>query len=87
MTLSVHIDCELLQEIDRAAKKSGKSRSALVQQALREWIGEQRTRWPAKVIAFKGIREAPRFESKRKELKPPPEPIRDYSRPEACSRY
>ena len=75
MTFTVQIENELVRQIDIAAKETGETRSALIQQALREWLGHKRAAWPAKVMAFKGIRGAPRFENERSELKLPPEPF------------
>jgi len=71
MTVNIEVDDELLRQIDLAAAEGGTTRSALIQQALREWLCEKRAGWPAEVMVFQGLSEAPRFESKREELKLP----------------
>lgn len=76
MIFSVHLEEELFLKINSAAKAMGKTRNALIRQALGEWVADHKpAAWPAKVAAFKGIKRAPRFESGRAELKPPREPF------------
>jgi len=76
MSFSIHLEDEIFQQVDRAAKESGKTRNALIRQALREWLASRKpAAWPAKVAAFKGIKGAPRFESRRSELRAPREPF------------
>jgi predicted transcriptional regulator len=76
VNFSIHLEDEIFRRVETAAKQSGKTRNALIRQALREWLGgHQPAAWPAKVMAFKGLRAATRFESTRPELKEPREPF------------
>jgi hypothetical protein len=76
MTFSIYLDDKLTKRLNRAASESGKARNALIRQALEEWLARSRAeRWPEAVLAFKGVRGAPRFEKSRKGLKPPRAPF------------
>jgi ribbon-helix-helix CopG family protein len=76
MTFSVHVDDKLFRQIDLAAKEGGKTRNALIRQALQEWLSQHKpAAWPAKVLSFTGVKGAPRFERARSELKEPREPF------------
>jgi len=80
MNFSVHLSNELVERLDRAATENGKTRNALVREAVGEWLDRRRPRmWPASVMSFRGIRGIIRFEESRKELKPPKPALRALS--------
>jgi hypothetical protein len=73
---SIYIDDELVDEFSRIAAETGKTRNALTREALQEWlVRRRRSRWPAPVLAFRGIKGIARFEDSRKALKPPSDPF------------
>ncbi len=76
MTFSIYLDDKLTKRLNRVAAESGKARNALIREALEEWLARSRAKkWPEAVLAFKGVRCAPRFEEARKTLKPPRDPF------------
>jgi len=76
MTFSVYLDKNLASKLNRAAKRSGQTRNAVIRRALAEWLGSHRVgEWPEAIAGFRGIRNAARFEAYRKNLKPPREPF------------
>ena len=76
MTFSVYLEEKLAARLDRTARQSGKSRNAIVREALGEWLNKGRSdEWPRAVREFRGVRSAPRFEENRKELRPPRDPF------------
>ena len=81
MTFSIYLDDKLAERLNRVAIESGKARNALIREALEEWLARSRAKkWPEVVLAFKGVRGAPRFEEARKTLKPPRDPFSKISR-------
>ncbi len=80
MTFSIYIDDELVEQINRIAGETGKPRNALVREALQEWlVRRKRSRWPASVMAFRGIKGIPRFEEGRRTLREPRDPFDELS--------
>jgi predicted transcriptional regulator len=76
MTFSIYLDDKLAARLKRTAEQSRKSRNAIIREALAEWLSRsQPNQWPKAVREFRGVRNAPRFEAYRKELRPPREPF------------
>ena len=76
MNFSVHLSDELVERLNQTARESGKTRNALIREAVAEWLGRRRAaRWPEEVTDFRGIRGIKRFEENRKNLKPPRSPF------------
>ena len=76
MTFSIYLDTKLAARLTRTAKESGKSRNAVIREALAEWLSRKQTdQWPKAIREFRGIRNAPRFEANRKELRAPRDPF------------
>ncbi|MGO9450211.1 MAG: CopG family ribbon-helix-helix protein [Candidatus Binataceae bacterium] len=76
MNFSVHLNDELVERLNQTAKESGKTRNALIREAVGEWLNRRRPdKWPAEVMNFRGMRGIKRFEDERKSLKPPREPF------------
>jgi predicted transcriptional regulator len=72
MNFNIYLDDETGQRLNRAAKREGESRNALVRQAVSEWLNRHgKSQWPDDVLAFKGMTDMPRFEGSRGRLKPP----------------
>lgn len=72
MNFNIYLDDETGQLLNKVAKKSGKSRNALIRQAVREWLKRQgKPQWPEEVLAFKGMADMPLFETSRDRLRPP----------------
>ena len=75
MNFSIHMDEKTLRQIELLAKNTGKSRNALVNIAVREFVlGQSRREWPATVARWLAdkrplkIRNFAGFEAHRREL-------------------
>lgn len=70
MNVSVHLQDSLGREVERAVKKTKKTRNALINEALRYYLEEKgRSRWPRAVIRLAGAaRDLEPFEKSRQEL-------------------
>ena len=76
MNFSVHLSDDLVERLNQTARESGKTRNALIREAVGEWLGRRRAaKWPAEVTNFRGIRRIKRFEENRKNLTPPRSPF------------
>jgi Arc/MetJ-type ribon-helix-helix transcriptional regulator len=76
MNFSVHLSDDLVQRLNQTARESGKTRNALIREAVAEWLGRRQPgKWPAEVMNFHRVRRLKRFEDNRKELKPPRSPF------------
>lgn len=72
MNFSIHLTNELAEEITEIAKKSGKTRNALITQAIRDFINVNiHKHWPQEVYKLAGsVKKLKPFEAHRKELQP-----------------
>jgi predicted transcriptional regulator len=76
MNFSVHLSDELVRRLNQTARKSGRTRNALIREALADWLARRwPSEWPAEVASFRGVGEFSRFEENRKELKTPRSPF------------
>ncbi|HYA34768.1 MAG TPA: ribbon-helix-helix domain-containing protein [Candidatus Binataceae bacterium] len=76
MNFSVHLDQDTVERLNQTAKESGKTRNALIREAVAQWLAlRQSSEWPPEVAKFKGVGRFRRFEAHRKELKPPRSPF------------
>ncbi|MFZ0887527.1 MAG: ribbon-helix-helix protein, CopG family [Candidatus Binataceae bacterium] len=76
MNFSVHLNDEMVERLNQTARESGKTRNALIREAVAEWFSRRRpAKWPAEVMNFRGIRRITRFEENRKKLRPPRSPF------------
>jgi predicted transcriptional regulator len=76
MNFSVHLNDELIERLNQTARESGKTRNALIREAVAEWLNRHRaTSWPVEVMKFQGIGRIKRFEEHRENLRPPREPF------------
>lgn len=72
MNFNIYLDDETGQQLNKAAKKAGESRNALVRQAVSEWLKRHgKPQWPEEVLAFKGMADMSLFEASRDRLRPP----------------
>ena len=72
MNFNIYLDDETGQQLNKAAKKAGESRNALVRQAVSEWLKRHdKPQWPEDVLAFNGMADMPPFEASRDRLRPP----------------
>ncbi len=70
MNFNIYLDDKIGQQLNHAAKQQGKSRNALVRQAVSDWLKRHgKSRWPDEVLAFKGLAAMPEFETSRRRLK------------------
>jgi Arc/MetJ-type ribon-helix-helix transcriptional regulator len=76
MNFSVHLNDEMVRRLNRTAKESGRTRNALIREAVADWLAKQRpAQWPAEVASFRGVGKFKRFEDAREELEPPRAPF------------
>jgi hypothetical protein len=69
MHFHVYLDQELGEEVRIICQKTHKKRNAVVREALRLYIHQQKKKtWPDSILAFRGIKDFPAFESYRKDL-------------------
>ena len=74
MNINIYIEDSLGNYPNQYAKQTGKSRNALIREAVKEWIVHHGMKqWPVSVLKFSGVKEIPAFESYRDELLPPKE--------------
>ena len=72
MNFNIYLDDQTGAKLNHAAEQAGKSRNALVRQAVSEWLKRHgKPDWPDEVLAFEGMAGMPRFETGRGRLKPP----------------
>lgn len=71
MNVNIYIEESLNSRLNLLIKESGKTRNAIVRDALKDWVERhEHHQWPSAILKFKGIKNAPRFEDSRAELLP-----------------
>ncbi len=74
MNVNIYLEDSLGKCLNQQAKKIGKSRNAIVREAIKEWMEHHGTkRWPNSILTFTGIEGVVPFESYRTDLLPPEE--------------
>jgi len=74
MNINIYLEDFLAEEITAYSKNSGKTRNAVIREALKTWLKIQKKKqWPKAVLQYKGCPDWPPFESYRDELNPPKE--------------
>ncbi len=74
MNINVYLEDSLAQSLNRQTKKLGKSRNAIIREAINAWIAHHEHKlWPNSILNFKGIQSMLPFESSRNELTQPKE--------------
>ena len=70
MNINIYIENDLGQQLQEMSATLGRTRNALIREAISEWLeGHKTHEWPSCIQNFKGMEDAPRFESYRSELK------------------
>ena len=76
MNFSLHLSDDLVHRLNTMAQVTGKSRNALIREAIEEWLARRKCcEWPEEVLSFQGIPKMVPFEHTRAELLPPKEPF------------
>lgn len=74
MHFNIYVDDNVGIKLNKLAKTSGKTRNALIREAIEEWINNQvNPQWPDQILSFNGIENFPSFESYRKDVNEPKE--------------
>jgi len=74
MNINIYVEDDVGKEITKSAASMGKTRNAVIREALKEWLLRHRVRkWPASVKKFTGLADFPAFELYRDELEQPDE--------------
>ena len=74
MNINIYIEDSLGNYLNQYARQIGKSRNALIREAVKEWVAHHGIKqWPDSVLKFSGIGKIPAFELYRDELLPPKE--------------
>ena len=72
MNINVYLDDELGSLLTQEVNQTGRSRNALIREAIREWFLHHKTQhWPKSVMHFKGAPDFPAVELYRDELLSP----------------
>jgi len=70
MNFNIYLDDETAKRLKQITEKTTQSRNAIIRQAINQWLDKEKTsKWPNKIIKFKGF-DMPAFEENRNELKP-----------------
>ena len=70
MNFSVHLDERLVKALERQARRAGRTRNALITDAVREWLARaERASWPAELTDFEAFDGLAPFESHRSKKK------------------
>ncbi len=74
MNINIYLEDGLGKQINQVVEISGKTRNAIIREAIKEWLEHHQVKqWPASILKFKGIPDIEPFESGRDELLPPKE--------------
>jgi len=69
MNINIYIEDKLGEKIKDSAQLLGKSRNAIIREAIKEWLQHHKAhQWPSSIKKFKGIDNVSNFESYRDEL-------------------
>ena len=72
MNFNIYIEDKLGKQLKQATESTGKSKNALIREALKEWFQHHLiTQWPETVLQHRGIENFQPFESHRSELQIP----------------
>ncbi|MGA7981167.1 MAG: ribbon-helix-helix domain-containing protein [Chromatiaceae bacterium] len=72
MHFNIYVNDDVGKRLSELARQSGKTRNAVIREAIELWIVRNRcSGWPAAVLEFEGVPDAPYFEAYRDELGQP----------------
>lgn len=72
MHFNIYLDDRTGTHLNDRAQATGKSRNALIREAVEEWLERHDNAWPEEILAFQGVQDFPAFETARAKLTPPP---------------
>ena len=73
MNINTYLPDDLAEQLDRLAEQLGRSRSAVMREALQAFLRRDPAAvWPPEVIEWKGDRDFEPFEAMRPTLEVPP---------------
>jgi predicted DNA-binding protein len=74
MNFNLYLEDELSQKLQALSRSTGKSRNALIREAIQLLITkEEQSQWSSTILNFQGLRDGITFEAYREELLPPKE--------------
>ncbi len=74
MNINIYLEDTLGKNLNQYATQLGRTRNAIVREAVKEWIDHhQITKWPNSILGFSGVKDFPSFESHRADLASPKE--------------
>ncbi len=74
MNFNIYLEDELERELQNIVRLTGKSRNALIKEAIQRMISEHhKSQWSQKILDFQGLEDGINFESYRNELLDPEE--------------
>lgn len=74
MNFNVYVEDTLGQQLEKSAQVTGKSRNAIIREAIQLWLDkQQKSQWSEEILNFTGEPDSIVFESYRDELLPPSE--------------
>lgn len=74
MNINIYFEDSLGKNLNQYAKQLGKTRNAIVREAVKEWLDHHQTaKWPRSILKFSAIDDLPSFESHRIDLATPNE--------------
>lgn len=72
MNFNIYLDDEAGKRLTHLAQQCGKSRNALIREAVNAWLERSAQKgWPNEVESFQGDPDAPAFEAYREHLPTP----------------
>jgi len=71
MHFNIYIDEQIGRELNEAAQFSGKSRNALIREAIAQWLHKSKSKWPQEVLSFRGVANPIKLEECREKDKSP----------------
>lgn len=72
MNFNVYVEDTLGKELEAIAHATGKSRNALIREAIQLWLSQhKKSQWSKAILEFKGVEDSVSFEDYRDELLPP----------------
>jgi hypothetical protein len=74
MNFNLYLEEELAQKLRALSRSTGKSRNALIREAVQLLITKkQKAQWSPTILNFQGVSDSTDFETYREELLPPKE--------------
>lgn len=74
MNFNLYLEDELAQKLQALSRSTGKSRNALIREAVQLLMTQQeQSQWSSTILEFQGLSDGIAFESYREELLPPRE--------------